>query len=309
MRPHRASRCLPPARRNFYRRARYAAAAAYYINLLFSLALAVYRRGWSRALVWDLAAHLTLTQQLFPQSYIGTQLNGVTWTLTVFALFYLVFPAAGAAVRPPPAAGAGMALHRAGHLHQWALPQYGSNAYALLFNQFPAFCGVLAVGMAAALIFAQLGRGAWTQRLAPAWAARCSVWWRWSGWMPCCVRRPVRRSSSASSSPRCGGELCRFRFRPPRRPARPPAYLPPPQILLIINSLPNQLGNTAWMQCADRLYWAAAILVSVAMYFPCGKAVCGAAKQNCKKCTLEKPAESQFRTVGACILRGNVVYS
>ena len=35
---------------------------------------------------------MTLTQQLFPACYIGTQLNAVSWTLTVFALFYLVFP-------------------------------------------------------------------------------------------------------------------------------------------------------------------------------------------------------------------------
>ena len=50
----------------------------------------------------------------------------------------------------------------------WALPQYGSDAYSSLFNQFPAFCGVLAVGLAAALVFARLARGGWAQRLYPA---------------------------------------------------------------------------------------------------------------------------------------------
>ncbi len=129
---------LPAARpAEFYRRRAMRLLPAYYINLLFSLALAVYRRGWSRALVWDLAAHLTLTQQLFPQSYIGTQLNGVTWTLTVFALFYLVFPllAPLCARRPLPVL-AWLCIVQAVYT-QWALPQYGSNAYALLFNQFP----------------------------------------------------------------------------------------------------------------------------------------------------------------------------
>ena len=132
---------------------------AYYASLLFSLVLALSRAGWSRTLGIDLAAHLTLTQQLFPQSYLATRLNGVTWTLTVFALFYLVFPllAPLCVRRPLPTLGA-LCLVQAGY-SQWALHQYGTGEYALLFNQFPAFCGVLAVGMAAALIFAELAHG------------------------------------------------------------------------------------------------------------------------------------------------------
>ena len=77
---------------DFYRRRAARLLPAYYANLLASFLIALKRHGWSRALGLDLAAHLTLTQQLFPRSYIGTLLNGVTWTLTVFALFYLVFP-------------------------------------------------------------------------------------------------------------------------------------------------------------------------------------------------------------------------
>ncbi|MFR1267296.1 MAG: hypothetical protein ACLSCW_07890 [Gemmiger formicilis] len=135
--------------------------------------IALKRHGWSRALGLDLAAHLTLTQQLFPRSYIGTLLNGVTWTLTVFALFYLVFPllAPLCAKHPPPTLGA-LCLVQAGY-SQWALHQYGTGEYALLFNQFLAFCGVLAVGMAAALVFARLARGGWAQRLLP--RAGCTV--------------------------------------------------------------------------------------------------------------------------------------
>ena len=146
---------------------------AYYASLLFSLVLALYRAGWSRTLGIDLAAHLTLTQQLFPQSYLATRLNGVTWTLTVFALFYLVFPllAPLCVRRPLPTLGALCAVQLGYTL--WALPQYGSDAYSSLFNQFPAFCGVLAVGLAAALVFARLARGGWTQRLLP--RAGCTV--------------------------------------------------------------------------------------------------------------------------------------
>ena len=145
-------RPLPQTRpAEFYRRRAARLLPAYYASLLFSLVLAVHRSGWSRALAVDLFTHLTLTQQLFPVCYIGTQLNAVSWTLTVFALFYLVFPllAPLCARHPLPVLGALCGVQLVYSL--WALPQYGGYAYPLLFNQFPAFCGVLAVGMAAAL--------------------------------------------------------------------------------------------------------------------------------------------------------------
>lgn len=157
-------RPLPQTRpAEFYRRRAARLLPAYYASLLFSLALAVYRSGWSRALAVDLFTHLTLTQQLFPACYIGTQLNAVSWTLTVFALFYLVFPllAPLCARHPLPVLGALCGVQLVYSL--WTLPQYGGYAYPLLFNQFPAFCGVLAVGMAAALVFARLAHGGWTQ--------------------------------------------------------------------------------------------------------------------------------------------------
>lgn len=135
-------RPLPQTRpAEFYRRRAARLLPAYYASLLFSLALAVYRSGWSRALAVDLFTHLTLTQQLFPACYIGTQLNAVSWTLTVFALFYLVFPllAPLCARHPLPVLGALCGVQLVYSL--WALPQYGGYAYPLLFNQFPAFCG------------------------------------------------------------------------------------------------------------------------------------------------------------------------
>lgn len=309
---------LPAARpAEFYRRRAMRLLPAYYINLLFSLALAVYRRGWSRALVWDLAAHLTLTQQLFPQSYIGTQLNGVTWTLTVFALFYLVFPllAPLCARRPLPVL-AWLCIVQAVYT-QWALPQYGSNAYVLLFNQFPAFCGVLAVGMAAALIFAQMGRGAWTQRLAP--RVGCTV----LGvvalvWLDAQLRAQAgaaefQRYQLTNRMPlvlAAGAVLVCFGLgltppRPVRRALHGLAalsysfYLWHQMLVVFIKydlqlpvwqgtAPPNQLGNTAWMQCADRLYWAAAILVSIAACFLAERPFVGLQNKTAQKMHAEK---------------------
>lgn len=127
----------------FYRRRALRLLPAYYVSLLFSLVLAVARRGWSKALALDLAAHLALTQQLYRPAYLACQLNGVTWTLTVFALFYLVFPLlAPLCAKWPLPTLAALGLVQLGYTC-WLLPQYGSGDYSARFNQLPAFSGVL----------------------------------------------------------------------------------------------------------------------------------------------------------------------
>lgn len=101
----------------FYRRRALRLLPAYYVSLLFSLVLAVARRGWSKALALDLVAHLALTQQLYRPAYLACQLNGVTWTLTVFALFYLVFPLLAPLCSKMAAAHAGCAGTGAAGVH------------------------------------------------------------------------------------------------------------------------------------------------------------------------------------------------
>ena len=280
----------------FYRRRAVRLLPAYYASLLFSLVLTLHRAGWSRTLGIDLAAHLTLTQQLFPQSYLATRLNGVTWTLTVFALFYLVFPLlAPLCVRHPlPTLGALCAVQLGYTL--WALPQYGSDADSSLFNQFPAFCGVLAVGLAAALVFARLARGGWTQRFLP--RAGCTalgvlalVW----------LNAQLRAQAYAAEFQRyqlvnrmplalaAAAVLVCFGLglTPPRTVRRALAwlsaltysfYLWHQQLTVFLKydlhlpawtgtTPPNQQGDTVWMQQAHALYWAAAIAVTLAAYY------------------------------------------
>lgn len=290
-------RALPTCRpADFYRRRAVRLLPAYYVSLLFSLLLALHRSGWSRALGVDLLTHLTLTQQLFPGCYVGTQLNAVTWTLTVFALFYLIFPwlAPRAAAHPLPTLAALLAVQLGYTL--WALPQYGSNAYPLLFNQFPAFCGVLAVGMAAALVFAKLAHGSWTARLAP--RAGCTM----LGVLAVLWLNAQMHAQAAA------GEYQRFQLvnrlpltvaaaavvvcfglglTPPRPLRRALHWLAAltysfylwHQMLTVFlkydlhlpawsgTTPPNQFGDTAWILRADALYWAAAIAASVAMYY------------------------------------------
>ena len=281
---------------DFYRRRAARLLPAYYANLLASFLIALKRHGWSRALGLDLAAHLTLTQQLFPRSYIGTLLNGVTWTLTVFALFYLVFPllAPLCAKHPLPTLGA-LCLVQAGY-SQWALHQYGTGEYALLFNQFLAVCGGLAGGMAAALVFARLARGGWAQRLLPragstVLGALALVW----------LNAQLRTQAYAAEFQRyqlvnrlplalaAAAMLVGFGLglTPPRPVRCALAWLAAltysfylwHQMLAVFlkydlhlpawsgDTPPNQQGDTVWMQQAHALYWTAAIAVTLAAYY------------------------------------------
>lgn len=280
----------------FYRRRAARLLPAYYANLLVSFLIALKRHGWSRALGLDLAAHLTLTQQLFPRSYIGTLLNGVTWTLTVFGLFYLVFPllAPLCAKHPLPTLGA-LCLVQAGY-SQWALHQYGTGEYALLFNQFLAFCGVLAVGMAAALVFARLARGGWAQRLLP--RAGCTVLGALAlVWLNAQLRTQAyaaefQRYQLVNRMPlalAAAAMLVGFGLglTPPRPVRCALAWLSAltysfylwHQMLAVFlkydlhlpawsgDTPPNQQGDTVWMQQAHALYWTAAIAVTLAAYY------------------------------------------
>ena len=301
----------------FYRRRAARLLPAYYASLLFSLVLALYRAGWSRTLGIDLAAHLTLTQQLFPQSYLATRLNGVTWTLTVFALFYLVFPllAPLCARHPLPVLGA-LCLVQAGY-SQWALHQYGTGEYALLFNQFPAFCGVLAVGMAAALVFARLARGGWTQHFLL--RAGCTV----------LGAAALVRLNALMHAQAAAAEYQRFQLvnrmplviaaaavvvgfglgltlpAPARRLLRGLAaltysfYLWHQMLTVFLKydlhlpawqgvTPPNQLGDKVWMHRADMLYWAAALTVGAAAYFLLEKPAAKALHQIAQKMRAEK---------------------
>ena len=309
---------LPKARpAKFYRRRAVRLLPAYYASLVFSLALAVRRSGWSRALAIDLAAHLTLTQQLFPQSYLATQLNGVTWTLTVFALFYLVFPLlAPLCVKHPLPTLAALCAVQAGYT-LWLLPQYGGNAYPSLFNQFPAFCGVLAVGMAAALVFARLARCGWTRRFTP--RAACTV----LGVLALALLNAQMHAQAGAA------EFQKFQLTNRMPLALTAAAVvvtlglgltPPCSVRRVLHGLaaltysfylwhqmltvflkydlhlpawvgttpPNQTGDAAWMARANALYWLAALAAGIAAYFLIEKPFARRFSQTAQKMRAEK---------------------
>ena len=241
----------------------------------------------------------------------------MTWTLTVFALFYLVFPllAPLCVRRPLPTLGALCAVQLGYTL--WALPQYGSDAYSSLFNQFPAFCGVLAVGLAAALVFAQLARGGWTQRLLP--RAGCTVLGALAlVWLNAQLRTQAYAAEfqryqlvnrmplalAAAAMLVCFG-LGLTLPRPVRRvlswlAALSYSFYLWHQMLAVFlkydlhlpawtgTTPPNQQGDTAWMRRAEALYWLAALAVSIAAYYLIEKPAARHLKKTAQKMHAEK---------------------
>lgn len=274
-------RPLPQTRpAEFYRRRAARLLPAYYANLLASLALAVYRSGWSRALAVDLFTHLTLTQQLFPACYIGTQLNAVSWTLTVFALFYLVFPLLAPLCARHP------------------LPVLG------------ALCGVQ-------LVFARLARGSWTQRFllrAGCTALGAAALVRLNALMHAqAASAEYQRFQLVNRMPLViaaaavvvGFGLGLTLPRPVRRvlswlAALTYSFYLWHQMLTVFLKYdlhlpvwqgvtpPNQLGDKVWMHRADMLYWAAALTVGAAAYFLLEKPAASALHQIAQKMRAEK---------------------
>ncbi len=131
---------------------------AYYLSIAFSFVVKVITDGCTANLIKDLFAHLTFTQMFFKVSYRNTGLNGVTWTLTVFALFYLFFPILRKLFLKHPVITSAAMLWIQGLVTVWLLANFENPDIDMLFNQFPAFIGVLCIGFIAASCFSYLGR-------------------------------------------------------------------------------------------------------------------------------------------------------
>lgn len=141
--------------KGFYRRRAWRILPAYFVCVAVHLAVALVQSGWTKELRLDLAAHLTLTQTFFAQSYWYTRLGGALWTVGILAGFYLLFPllAKGMLRFPLQTAAAMMAVQLGFSL--FALRLEGIN-YQMAFNRLPAFTGVFWLGMVTAAVYARL---------------------------------------------------------------------------------------------------------------------------------------------------------
>ena len=174
----------------------------------------------------------------------------------------------------------------------------------------------LAVGLAAALVFARLARGGWTQRLLP--RAGCTLLGALAlGWRNAQLRtqayaaefqryqlvnrRPLALAAAAMLV--CFGRGLTLP-RPVRRvlswlAALSYSFYLWHQMLTVFLKYdlhlpawqgvtpPNQLGDKVWMHRADMLYWAAALTTGAAAYFLLEKPAASALHQIAQKMRAE----------------------
>ena len=144
-----------PDLRTYYTRRALRILPSYYLCVLITF-LVDGLRGYSsaRQMLLDLVGHLTFTHNQFYESYIGTRLPGVLWTLAVEVQFYLIAPLIGRAfVRRPFAVYAGMTA--AAFFYRFVYVA-GLSDTSLYFNRLPAMLDVYANGMLAAWAFVRL---------------------------------------------------------------------------------------------------------------------------------------------------------
>jgi len=108
----------------------------------------------SQQLAHDVAAHLTFTFLLWPQTYIATPLNVSLWTVAVEMQFYLIFPLLARAMQRRPVLTAG-GMMLIGWVYRLGASIFASDT-SMLLNQLPAFLDVYALGFLGAMAYVRL---------------------------------------------------------------------------------------------------------------------------------------------------------
>ena len=128
--------------------------------MLFAFALPQNGGRMTPALWKDLICHLTFTQTFFYETYVGTALNVVLWTLAIEMQFYLIFPLVSACFRRRPVITYAAMTAAALVFRRFAAAQENLDMY---INQLPAMLDVYANGMLAAVFTAELEKHAHTK--------------------------------------------------------------------------------------------------------------------------------------------------
>lgn len=129
---------------------------SYLLSILVMLfAFALPENGWqlTPALKKDLLTHLTFTHTFSYETYVGTSLNVVLWTLAIEMQFYLIFPLISAWFKKMPVIAYVTMTAAALVFRRYAAGQDNIDMY---INQLPAMLDVYANGMLAAVFTAEL---------------------------------------------------------------------------------------------------------------------------------------------------------
>ena len=144
--------------RSFYlRKARRILPGYWFIILLFFFGMCLpwgLYNGNGPYMVKDLFTHLTLIFPYFRDTYIYTPMGAASWTLSLVAQAYLLFPLAAAGMHRHPARTLGLMAAGTFAFRAWCL--WGLADYAMVVNTLANFLDVYALGFAGAILFARL---------------------------------------------------------------------------------------------------------------------------------------------------------
>ncbi len=126
------------------------------LQLIFFVDISVY--GGLGGFFKDLFSHLSFTQTLWYETYFRSQFNGVVWTLSIEAAFYVLFPLiAWLFYKKPFLTFTGMCLCSQIY-YTLVIRKHVNDRLEFYFNRFPSFLCVFACGMMTALIICYLAK-------------------------------------------------------------------------------------------------------------------------------------------------------
>ena len=106
----------------------------------------------------DLFTHFTLIFPFWRDTYLYTPLGAASWTLSIVATGYLLFPLLARCMRRKPAVTCAVLCVCAFAFRGWCL--WGLTDYSMVVNTFVNFLDVYAAGFGCALLFARLEQAA-----------------------------------------------------------------------------------------------------------------------------------------------------
>ena len=148
---------MPSAKKFYQRRIMRIVPSFYFVTLLTLFVVALpwnLYRSSTPAMVKDLTAHLTFTHTFFRQTYLYTNLGGVTWTLAIEMQAYLLFPLIARLAMKNTAGTTGFMIAIAWIFRGICL--WKMSSYDMVVNQLPNFLDVYAIGILSSIAYVKL---------------------------------------------------------------------------------------------------------------------------------------------------------
>ncbi len=150
---------LPSAGDFYFRKARRILPGYWFIILVFFFGMCLpwnLYQGNGPFMVKDLFTHLTLIFPFWRDTYLYTPMGAASWTLSIVAQGYLLFPLLARCLRRKPAVTLCFLCAAAFAFRGWCL--WALQDYSMVVNTFVNFLDVYAAGFGSAMLYARLER-------------------------------------------------------------------------------------------------------------------------------------------------------